>query len=77
MNVRLVRPFSDEEGAKLVPGIKEKAAEKATALTLPGDFASSSKPCEDNQFKESDPSTGAPKGTGIPDALGNYRYDAW
>ena len=52
----MARPFSDEEGAKLVPEIKEKAAERDAELTLPVVFASSSNFCEDSQIKESDPS---------------------
>ena len=68
----MARPFSDEEGAKLVPEIKEKAAERDAELTLPVDFASSSNFCEDNQIKESDPSTGVPEGNGVPEGFISY-----
>ena len=68
----MARPFSDEEGAKLVPEIKEKAAERDAELTLPVVFASSSNFCEDSQIKESDPSTGVPKSTGVPESSISY-----
>ena len=68
----MARPFSDEEGAKLVPEIKEKAAERDAEWTLPVDFASSSNFCEDSQIKESDPSTGVPEGTGVPEVFIRY-----
>ena len=56
-------------GAKLVPEIKEKAAERDTELTLPVDFASSSKFCKDGQINENDLSTGVPEGTGVPESF--------
>ena len=65
----MARPFFDEEGAKLAPEIKEKAAEGDAELTLHGDFASSSRFCEDGQIKESDLSTGVPEGTGVPESF--------
>ena len=49
--------------------IKEKAAEKEAGVTLPGDFASSSRFCEDGQIKESDLSTGVSEGTGVPESF--------
>ena len=48
-----------------MPEIKEKAAERDAELTLPEDFASSSKFCEDGQIKENDLSTGVPEDTKI------------
>merc|ERR1712176_1293844 len=52
----------DEEGAKLVPEIKKKAAEKGVELILPVDFVCSSKFGEDGEIKEGDMSTGVPEG---------------
>merc|ERR1711934_1010087 len=52
----------DEEGAKLVPEIKKKAAEKGVELILPVDFICSSKFGEDGEIKPGDLSTGVPEG---------------
>merc|ERR1712007_258547 len=52
----------DEEGAKLVPGIMKKAAEKGVELILPVDFVCSSKFGEDGEIKNGDLSTGVPGG---------------
>merc|ERR1712012_925028 len=52
----------DEEGAKLVPEIKKKAAEKGVELILPVDFVCSSKFGEDGEIKSGDMSTGVPDG---------------
>jgi len=52
----------DEEGAKLVPEIRKKAAEKGVELILPVDFICSSKFGEDGEIKPGDMSTGVPDG---------------
>jgi len=52
----------DEEGAKLVPDIKKKAAEKGVELILPVDFVCSSKFGDDGEIKNGDLSTGVPEG---------------
>jgi len=52
----------DEEGAKLVPEIRKKAAEKGVELILPVDFVCSSKFGEDGEIKMGDMSTGVPEG---------------
>merc|ERR1719507_316425 len=52
----------DAEGAKLVPEIKKKAAEKGVELILPVDFVCSSKFGEDGEIKPGDMSTGVPEG---------------
>jgi len=52
----------DEEGAKLVPEIKKKAAEKGVELILPVDFICSSKFGDDGEIKPGDLSTGVPEG---------------
>ncbi|CAE8666039.1 unnamed protein product, partial [Polarella glacialis] len=52
----------DEEGAKLVPEIIKKAAEKGVELILPVDFVCSSKFGEDGDVKMGDMSTGVPVG---------------
>jgi len=53
----------DEEGAKIVPEILEKAAKLGVELILPVDFVVSSKFGEDGEIKE------ATKETGIPDGF--------
>ncbi len=53
----------------MAPEIKEKAAEKGRRVDPSGDFASSSKFCEDGQIKESDLSTGVPEGTDVPESF--------
>merc|ERR1719162_1403456 len=52
----------DEEGAKLVPDIMKKAAEKGVELVLPVDFVCSSKFGDDGEIKNGDLSTGVPEG---------------
>merc|ERR1712046_204710 len=52
----------DAEGAKLVPEIKKKAAEKGVELILPVDFICSSKFGDDGEIKPGDMSTGVPEG---------------
>ena len=52
--------------------IKERAAEKEAGVTLPVDFTSSSKFCEDDQIKQSDLSTGVPEGTSHPEGFFGY-----
>jgi len=52
----------DAEGAKLVPEIIKKAAEKGVELILPTDFVCSSKFGEDGEIKEGDMETGVPAG---------------
>mmetsp|Transcript_13435 Transcript_13435/g.36050 ORF Transcript_13435/g.36050 Transcript_13435/m.36050 type:complete len:417 (+) Transcript_13435:97-1347(+) len=52
----------DEEGAKLVPEIIKKAAEKGVELILPVDFVCSSKFGDDGEIKMGDLSTGVPDG---------------
>merc|ERR1719220_2919177 len=52
----------DAEGAKLVPEIKKKAAEKGVELILPVDFICSSKFGDDGEIKTGDMSTGVPAG---------------
>merc|ERR1711972_387698 len=52
----------DAEGAKLVPEIRKKAAEKGVELILPVDFVCSSKFGEDGEIKMGDMSTGVPEG---------------
>merc|ERR1712061_328239 len=53
----------DEEGAKIVPEIMEKAKEKGVEIILPVDFTISSKFGEDGEIKE------ATKADGIPDGF--------
>merc|ERR1711972_324406 len=53
----------DEEGAKIVPEILEKAAKLGVEVILPVDFVISSKFGEDGEIKE------ATKETGIPDGF--------
>merc|ERR1712187_101956 len=53
----------DEEGAKIVPEILEKAAKLGVEIILPVDFVISSKFGEDGEIKE------ATKETGIPDGF--------
>merc|ERR1712151_691114 len=53
----------DEEGAKIVPQIMEKAKEKGVEIILPVDFVVSSKFGEDGEVKT------ATKADGIPDGF--------
>jgi len=52
----------DDEGAKLVPEIKKKAAANGVEIILPVDFICSSKFGDDGEIKPGDLSTGVPKG---------------
>jgi len=52
----------DEEGAKIVPDIRKKAAANGVELILPVDFVCSSKFGEDGEIKTGDMSTGVPAG---------------
>jgi len=52
----------DAEGAKLVPEIMKKAAEKGVELILPVDFVCSSKFGDDGEISNNDLSTGVPEG---------------
>jgi phosphoglycerate kinase len=52
----------DEEGAKIVAEIMEKAKEKGVEIILPVDFVCSSKFGEDGEIKEASASTGIPDG---------------
>jgi len=53
----------DEEGAKIVPDIMKKAAEKEVRLVIPTDFVVSSKFGDDGEIKA------ATKADGIPDGF--------
>jgi len=52
----------DEEGAKLVPEIMEKAKEKGVEIVLPVDFVISSKFGEDGEIKTATTADGIPEG---------------
>merc|ERR1711953_773299 len=52
----------DEEGAKIVGEIMEKAKEKNVEIILPVDFVCSSKFGEDGEIKPGDDTTGVPDG---------------
>merc|ERR1712226_1523952 len=52
----------DEEGAKIVPQIMEKAKEKGVEIILPVDFVISSKFGEDGEIKSSTKAEGIPEG---------------
>merc|ERR1711881_143678 len=52
----------DEEGAKIVPEIMEKAKEKNVEIVLPVDFVCSSKFGEDGEVKNAELSSGVPAG---------------
>merc|ERR1712232_749548 len=52
----------DEEGAKIVPEIMEKAKAKGVEIVLPVDFVCSSKFGEDGEVKNGDLSIGVPSG---------------
>merc|ERR1712187_993424 len=52
----------DEEGAKIVPDIMEKAAEKGVSIILPTDFTISSKFGEDGEIKSATKTEGIPDG---------------
>merc|ERR1712232_1347193 len=52
----------DEEGAKIVPEIMEKAKEKGVEIVLPVDFTISSKFGEDGEIKTAKKEDGIPEG---------------
>merc|ERR1712176_524449 len=52
----------DEEGAKIVPDIIKKAAEKGVELIIPTDFVLSSKFGEDGEIRQSTKEEGIPDG---------------
>merc|ERR1719454_1985922 len=52
----------DEEGAKIVPEIMEKAKAKGVEIILPVDFVCSSKFGEDGEIKNADLKSGVPAG---------------
>jgi len=52
----------DEEGAKIVPDIVKKAAEKGVKIVLPIDFVISSKFGEDGEIKQATKAEGVPDG---------------
>merc|ERR1712127_527214 len=52
----------DEEGAKIVPTIMKKAAEKNVKIVLPVDFVCSSKFGEDGEIKNATKAEGVPDG---------------
>merc|ERR1712060_123140 len=52
----------DEEGAKIVPEIMEKAAKLGVEIILPTDFVISSKFGEDGEIKEATKESGIPEG---------------
>jgi len=52
----------DEEGAKIVPEIMQKAKEKNVEIFLPEDFVISSKFGEDGEVKDADVTSGIPDG---------------
>jgi len=52
----------DEEGAKIVPEIVEKAKAKGVEIILPVDFTISSKFGEDGEIKSADKASGIPDG---------------
>merc|ERR1712232_1504902 len=52
----------DEEGAKIVPNIMEKAKSLGVKIVLPVDFVISSKFGEDGEIKEATKETGIPEG---------------
>merc|ERR1712032_1416260 len=52
----------DEEGAKIVPDIMKKAAEKGVKIILPVDFVISSKFGEDGEIKSATKAEGIPSG---------------
>jgi len=52
----------DEEGAKIVPDIMKKAAEKNVKIVLPVDFVCSTKFGEDGEIKNTDKTEGVPEG---------------
>eukprot|EP00929_Paragymnodinium_shiwhaense_P001791 TRINITY_DN101_c0_g1_i7.p1 TRINITY_DN101_c0_g1~~TRINITY_DN101_c0_g1_i7.p1 ORF type:complete len:419 (-),score=179.35 TRINITY_DN101_c0_g1_i7:155-1411(-) len=61
-NMAIGSSLYDEEGAKIVPDIMKKAAEKNVKIVLPCDFVISSKFGEDGEIKNSTTAEGIPDG---------------
>merc|ERR1711904_619901 len=61
-NMSIGSALHDEEGAKIVPDIMKKAAEKNVKIVLPCDFVISSKFGEDGEIKSSTKEEGVPDG---------------
>merc|ERR1719499_2550160 len=61
-NMSIGSSLYDEDGAKIVPEIMEKAKSKGVEIILPVDFVISSKFGEDGEIKSGDMSTGVPEG---------------
>jgi len=61
-NMAIGTSLYDEEGAKIVPTIMKKAAEKNVKIVLPVDFVCSSKFGEDGEIKNSTAADGVPEG---------------
>jgi len=61
-NMAIGSSLYDEEGAKIVPDIIKKAAEKNVKIVLPCDFVCSSKFGEDGEIKTSTEAEGVPEG---------------
>merc|ERR1712232_281364 len=61
-NMAIGTSLYDEEGAKIVPDIMKKAAEKNVKIVLPVDFVCSSKFGEDGEIKNSTAAEGVPDG---------------
>merc|ERR1711959_882347 len=61
-NMAIGTSLYDEEGAKIVPDIMEKAKAKGVEIILPTDFVISSKFGEDGEIKTADMTSGIPDG---------------
>merc|ERR1712151_1165173 len=61
-NMAIGASLYDEEGAKIVPDIMKKAAEKNVKIVLPVDFVCSSKFGEDGEIKNASSAQGVPEG---------------
>merc|ERR1712070_65016 len=61
-NMPIGTSLYDEDGAKIVPDIMKKAAEKNVKIVLPCDFVCSSKFGEDGEIKTSTDAEGVPEG---------------
>merc|ERR1711972_663015 len=61
-NMEIGTSLYDEEGAKIVPEIMEKASKLGVEIILPTDFVISSKFGEDGEIKEATKESGIPEG---------------
>merc|ERR1711967_109521 len=61
-NMSIGTSLYDEEGAKIVPGIMEKAKKLGVEIVLPVDFVISSKFGEDGEIKVTTKADGVPEG---------------